>query len=94
LYDSDARATCFLDSETTAASLIAEIFCVDPGDITAWTRAAGAHHIKSYIGKNEIPELFRLDSAYVCNVAVQSICEKLTDIAASQFNLSAEEEAD
>jgi len=49
LDDSDARATCFLDLEATAASIIAEILCVDPGDITAGTRAAGAHHIKSYI---------------------------------------------
>jgi len=47
LDDSDARATCFLDLKATAASTIAEFLWVDPGDITAGTRAAGAHHIKS-----------------------------------------------
>jgi len=71
--DSDARATCFLDLEATAASIIAEFSCVDPGDITAETRAAGGHHIKSYIEKNEMPELFRPDSADVRNAVVQCI---------------------
>jgi len=94
LDDSDARTTCFLDLEATAASIIAEFLCVDPGDITAGTQAAGAHHIKSYIEKNEMPKLFRPDSADVRNAVVQCICDELKDIAASQFNLSADEEAD
>jgi len=93
LDDSDARATCFLDFEATAASIIAEFLFVDPGDSTAGTRAAGAHYIKSNIEKNEMPKLFRPDSADVRNTVVQSICVELTDIAASQFNLSADEEA-
>jgi len=94
LDDSDARATCFLDLEASAASNIAEVLCVGPGDITAGTQAAGANHIKSYIEKNEMPKLFRPDSAAVRNAVVQCICDELKDTAASQFNLSADEEAD
>jgi len=94
LDDSDARVTCFLDLEATDASSFSELLCLDPGDITAGTRAAGAHHIKSYIEKNEMPKLFRPDSANVRNADVQCICDELKDIAASQFELSADEEAD
>jgi len=93
LDESDARATCLLDLKATAASIIAEFLCVDPGDITAGTRAAGAHHIKSYIEKNEMPKLFRPDSADVRNAVVQCICDELKDNAAFQFNLSADKEA-
>jgi len=94
LDDSAARATCFLNLKATAASIIGEFLCVDPRDITAGTRAAGAHHIKSYIKKNEMPKLFRPDSADVRNAVVQYICGELQDFAASQFNLFADEEAD
>jgi len=94
LDDSGARATCFLDLKATAASIIAEFLCVDPGDITAGTRAAGAHHSKSYIEKNEMPKLFRPDSAVVRNAVVQCICDELQVSAASQFNLFADEKAD
>jgi len=41
-----------------------------------------------------MPKLFRPDSADVRNAVVQCICDELKDIAASQFNLSADEEAD
>jgi len=94
LDDSDAWATCFLDLKATAASIIAEFLCVDPGDITPGTWAAGAHHIKSYIEKNEMPKLFRPDSADARNAVVQCICDELKDISASQLNVSADEEAD
>jgi len=94
LDDSDARATCFVDLKATAASIIAELLCVDPGHITAGTRAAGADHIKSFIEKNKMPKLLRPDSANVLNAVVQRICDELKDIAASQFNRSADEEAE
>jgi len=94
LDDSDARATCLLDLEATTAPIIAEFSCVDPGDITARTRDAGAHHIKSYIEKNEVPKLFGPDSADIRDAVVHCICDELKDMAASQFNNSADEEAD
>ena len=94
LDDSDARATCFLDLEAAAASIIAEFLCVDPGDITAGTRAAAAHHLQSYIEKNDMPKLFLPDSADVRHLVVQCICDALKDIDASHFNLSADEDAD
>jgi len=80
-----------LDMNGAAATIIAEMLCLDQSEIWSSVRAAGAACLKAYVETAKYPQFLRPESTEARKGVIRCMRVESKDLKAGDTNLSDEE---